>query len=118
MKKVLFGLLALTSISSFADCEISITGNMNNQRLDLVKEIVREKGYQVVYLSPSDFTLAISGQSGMFQEGDCVVVKAQLTNNNTKKITLKEQNSACGTFVGNNWKRRIKKVLADLPECK
>ncbi len=117
MKKILLCMLASTSISSFANCDIAITGNMFNQRSDLVKEIVRSKGYQIVYSSTTDFTLEISGDSGMYQEGTCVVVEAQLTNNKTNKITHKEKNSSCGIFIGSHWKRRIKKVLADLPVC-
>ncbi len=117
MKTLLVGVLALGSVSVSANCDINIKGNMKDARLELVREIVSEKGYLLSDSSSSTFTLEINGNQGMFQEGECVVVKAQLLHNSERLAKFSEENSACGAFVSNRWNKRIKRILKNLPVC-
>jgi hypothetical protein len=120
MKKLLLGIMVIGSFSSFAaqsGCDLTITGNMHNSRLDKIKDIVREKGYRVIYGSNADYNLHVTGNSEMFQEGEGVQVFSRLRDLNENKTIHLEESSAFGIFVGNRWKYRIKKTLKDMPEC-
>jgi hypothetical protein len=118
MKKLLIGLLALGSISSFAstDCSISISGNMKDSRVSLIGKILESKDYVVTTASESIYKIAVNGMQPMFQEGDGTVVEVQLKNSNTGKIEHKSKYSGVNVF--NRWNKRVKDLLSDVPACK
>ena len=118
MKNLLIGLLALGSVSAFANCDLSIVGNINSERLQLVEKIVQDNGYKVTSSGKSDYTLSVFGYFEKFEGGKCVIVDAQINEVATGHVVHNKHNNTCGIFVAKNWNHRIKKVIKNLPECK
>lgn len=118
MKKILIGLLALSTLTAFADCDIKISGNMKRDRLQHVKNILTEKGYNVTNDAIS-YDLYVYGFAGVSQECESMrLVRASLTDIRQKKSVYQEKSENCGLFVAKKWNKRISTVLEDLPVCK
>lgn len=117
MKKMFIGIFALSTLTAFANCDVKITGNMRTDRVQLIKSIITEKGYNVTKDATS-YELYVNGFSGISQECDLTrYLGATLNDLRQQETVYHEVSMNCGLFAPKKWNKRISTVLEHLPHC-
>lgn len=134
MKKLLIGLLALGSISSYAICNVAITEsvwqgheNLSRTMIKKISKSLTSKGYNVVdSINDADLELNFDHVSYTGQAGsDChhmigaVAVYTTLEGVSRKSIKYKEGSVACAVFPFGRIKRNsmVKKQVESMPDA-
>jgi hypothetical protein len=104
MKKLLFGVLLLGSVSSFANCNVlvqTVDGAVDHV-VDFAKKTITKKGYTVVYdIQDANYTLALKTLSrGSTQEyWRTVGASTVLTEVNSGRIKYEEHKYKSGFYA-------------------
>ena len=126
MKKIIIGLVALTSISAFAECSLFIKGD--SQDYDRVEKTMSKKGFERSYIEANaDYVLRYSSNWFNFPaDGDtklAVTASVELLNAQGKVI-LSTNNRSETYFLRNassindgRMNKQLKSELSKIPNC-
>ena len=132
MNDILIAFILLFPISTYANCNLSVSLNENfrsftneagiSKVLKITQKIIEKKGYHLTNNDDAEFKLnlelgrLLDMSNGLCQDAE--TAKSTLKNNSSGKDVFKSPDIFYCNLFDHRFNKPIKRALKELPECK